>query len=197
VPQDTPASPTGSAPPRSRAARVGNLLLTGLIVLLGFNLLWTWRSCERIGPAATGDPAPAFALDAMDRSRVRLRDRRGRVVALAFFATWCAPCVTELPALERLADRYRDRGLDVFLVDVAETRKDVDGLLRARPVRLPILLDADGAVSARYGVESLPTLVVVDRDGIVRAREVGAASERWLARRFDAVLARPAPATPP
>jgi len=169
--------------------------MTALLVLLAFNLLWMWRSCEALGPVGTGKPAPDFALDAMDHTRIRLRDLRGKVVALSFWATWCAPCIAELPALERLAGRYGGQGLVVLAVDVAEPREDIEALLRVRKIDLPILLD-DGRVSERYRVDSLPTLVLVDRQGVVRARELGAAREKHLARRIEPLLAAPAPPAP-
>ena len=184
--------PEGAASPSGRAAKIGNFLVAALLAILAFNLLWTWRSCESAGPAGAGKPAPEFALDAMDRSRVRLRELRGRVVALAFFATWCAPCIAELPVLERLAARYRGRGLTLLMIDVAEPREAIEALLRARPLALTVLRDTDGRTSERYGVESLPTLVLVDRDGVVRAREVGATGEHRMANRIEALLARPA-----
>ena len=178
-----------------RVARLGNLFMTGLLVLLAFNLLWMWRSCEALGPVGTGKPAPDFALDAMDHSTVRLRDLRGKVVALNFWATWCAPCIAEMPVLENLARRYSGKGLVVLAVNVAERREDIEAFLRVRPIGLPILRD-DGRVSERYHVGSLPMLVLVDRLGIVRARELGMAGESHLASRIEPLLAAPPPRAP-
>lgn len=171
--------------------------MTGLLVLLGMNLLWMWRSCEALGPAGTGKPAPEFTLDAMDNTRVRLRDFRGKVVALSFWATWCGPCIAEIPVLERLARRFAMRGLVVLAVNVAEPRGDIEAFLRIKKIDLSILRDNDGRVSERYHVDSLPTLVLIDRHGIVRAREMGTARESHLARRIEPLLAAsPAPQRP-
>jgi thiol-disulfide isomerase/thioredoxin len=116
---------------------------------------------ERITPPA---PAPAFTLPQLDGEPVSLASLRGRVVVLEFWATWCGPCRQSIPSLEAVYRRHRDRGLTVLLVNVGETPELARQWLGGR-VTAPILLDRDGQAQAAYGVESIPRLFVIDRQG--------------------------------
>jgi thiol-disulfide isomerase/thioredoxin len=103
----------------------------------------------------------------------RLRDLRGRVVLLNFWATWCAPCREEMPALERLARELGPRGLTIVGVNVKESKHAVEAFAREHELSFPLLLDGDGRVSARYQVFALPVTFLVDRRGRVVGTALG------------------------
>ncbi|RMD78019.1 MAG: TlpA family protein disulfide reductase [Gammaproteobacteria bacterium] len=141
-------------------------------------------------------PAPPFRLPRLGGGEAALEAYRGRVVLINFWATWCRGCAAEMPALERLWRRYRERGLVVL--GVSADRGDpgvVRAFLRRLPVSFPILLDRDGAVRRRYEVWALPFTYLVGRDGRLRARAVGERDWDGPAARavIEALLAEPGP----
>jgi thiol-disulfide isomerase/thioredoxin len=100
---------------------------------------------------APSTPAPDFSLHAMSGPNMRLQDQRGRVVMVNFWATWCAPCRQEMPQLNRLYQKYRSSGFVLLGVNVDD-----------------VLLDADKRVSKLYDLNTMPSTVIIDRDGKVR-----------------------------
>jgi thiol-disulfide isomerase/thioredoxin len=135
-------------------------------------------------PGALGKPlqpieslpkAPALALrDEEGKKTWRLSDLRGKVVLVNFWATWCPPCVEEIPSLDRLRERLAPRGFEVLAVDVGEPRDQVKAFLEARPVRFPVLLDATGETFKRWKAYAFPTSLLLDRRHRVRYSVYGA-----------------------
>ena len=109
--------------------------------------------------------APEVELSDLSGRPARLRDLRGRVVLLNFWATWCAPCREEMPALELLAQELGPQGLTVVGVNAKEPRPQVEAFVRQHGLRFPVLLDADGRAGRAYQVFALPATFVVDRRG--------------------------------
>ncbi len=119
-------------------------------------------------------PAPAFTLADPAGHRVALADLRGRVVFLNFWATWCVPCRKEMPAMERLHERYRDRGLSVVAVNFHESSAAVERFARELGLTFTAAVDGDGDVSRRFRVRGLPVTFLIDRDGRLLWRSIGA-----------------------
>lgn len=117
---------------------------------------------------APGQPAPDFALRALDGPTLRLRELRGQVVLLNFWATWCAPCREEMPQLTRLHTKYRAAGLTVVGVNVDDDSRNTADVARKLGVNFPVLLDSEKQVSKLYALASMPSTVLIDRDGQVR-----------------------------
>jgi thiol-disulfide isomerase/thioredoxin len=172
---------------RERAARFGRFLMTALVVIAAANVFWMWRSCDTLSPVGPGKAAPDFSLPALDGTPVHLRDLRGKVVLLDFWASWCAPCLAELPVVDRLAHRFAGRGLAALGVNLGDPAATVRAVLRENRLDLPALLD-DGDVAERYHVDSIPALVLIDRQGVIRSRELGISDERDLAARIEPLL---------
>lgn len=118
--------------------------------------------------------APDFTLKDLNGKKVQLRDFRGKVVFLNFFATWCVPCRLEMPAMERLSQAFKDKGLVVLAVDIKESAKAVRAFLREVKVSFPALLDEDGSVAFMYGIRPLPATYLIGRDGMILWRAFGA-----------------------
>ena len=137
--------------------------------------------------------APGFVLDSLSGTRLGLAEYRGRVVLLNFWATWCPPCLEEMPSMEALYQRLRQRGMVVLAVSSDEGPPDsVRRFTERLGVTFPVLLDRDGAVSASYGARNLPASFVLDRGGRVIAAALGA-RDRGSAdamARFEALLAQ-------
>jgi cytochrome c biogenesis protein CcmG/thiol:disulfide interchange protein DsbE len=124
-------------------------------------------------PPRIGTAAPDFTIQDADRT-VALRDLHGKVVVLNFWATWCGPCVEEMPSLVQLQRRFADKGVAVIGVSI-----DVDGdayhkFLRDYKIDFVTVRDPDQKTSAVYGSFKWPETYIIDRNGIVRRKFIGA-----------------------
>jgi thiol-disulfide isomerase/thioredoxin len=113
---------------------------------------------------------PAPALQALDLKGVSktLAEYRGKVVLLNFWASWCPPCLREMPSLERLRVNMAGRPLAIVALDSAETAEEVNAYLARMKLGFPILLDPDGSNTRRWKVFALPTSFLLDAEGRVR-----------------------------
>lgn len=112
--------------------------------------------------------APDFTLPLADGRNVRLADHRGEVVLINFWASWCGPCRVELPKLEALYTQYRDLGVTFLAINVDQERSAADRLLKDMKLAMPVLFDSDNKLAGIYGVDAMPSTVLVDRDGKLR-----------------------------
>ena len=115
-----------------------------------------------------GDPLPPFTLPDLDGDDWSLKAARGNVVVVNFWATWCPPCVAEMPALERLQKKFAGQPLQVIAVNVGEEPYDIALFLRQLPIDLTILLDRKGRTQKAWNVRGLPTTVILDAEGAIR-----------------------------
>jgi len=115
-------------------------------------------------------PAPALTLLDTHGKRIDLQEvaSRNKVVMVTFWATWCGPCRVELPHLEKLYQERKGKGFEILAVNGDEDRAAMVTYLRERPLTFPVLVDAKNRAARRFGVESLPTSVLIDRRGRVR-----------------------------
>jgi peroxiredoxin len=113
------------------------------------------------------DPAAEFSVPTPDGPPVGLDTLRGKVVLLNFWATWCEPCLEEMPAIERLSHAYRERGLAVLAVSVdREGAAVVRTFLKRHALSFLVGLDPQQAVARLYRIWALPSTVIVSRKGI-------------------------------
>jgi len=126
------------------------------------------------GPS-TGQTAPEVSLATVDNQSAVLADQKGKVVVLDFWATWCGPCRMSLPHVEKLsadADRAA-RGLVVWAVNDREDAATISRFLAASKYSFTVPMDTAGETMKAYGVQGIPTTVIIGRDGIVRSVFVG------------------------
>jgi peroxiredoxin len=147
-----------------------------LLVIASLGVLW-YIGGQGVVP---GSRVPEYTAVSVDGDSVRLADLRGRVVVLNVWATWCAPCVEEMPALQRLHDRLEDRGLSVVAVSVdaggpgVAVEDDVRAFIDRFGLTFTVLRDASGRIEDVFGVPGLPTTFIIDRDGRIRRKVLGA-----------------------
>jgi len=174
--------------------------LARLAVLAALSLL---LGCAPRVPGAANTTAKArasdFSLRALDGSNVRLSDYLGRdVVLLTFWATWCTPCLGEVPHLVKLHETYKDKGLKVLSIamDGPETIANVEPTARRYGVTYPVLLDEDTRVMAVYNpARDAPFTVLIGKDGTIAETRVGHApgDEKILEEHLLALMGQSAP----
>ena len=136
-------------------------------------------------PPLVGGPAPAFKLEAVDGQIVSMTDLNGRFVVLNFWATWCVPCVKELPEFQKA---YQSLGpkAKVIGINLAESKEKVAEYILDKGVNFPILLDAYGDVSQEYEVLHLPVTYFITPDGVIREKVFGGGvTEKMIEAKFN------------
>jgi len=133
-------------------------------------------------PTREPEPAPDFALTTLDGNTVSLSDYEGEWVLLNFWATWCPPCIVEMPYLQTLADR----GLNVLGVNMAEPEENVKLFTIRHGITFPILMEPDDILVLDYQARTLPRTVIIAPDGTMALRITGPIDgeqlDPWLAK---------------
>jgi len=167
----------------------------GLILLLAAALyLLTFRPAPDgqvvgVAPPATRLAATRLALPDLGGRTWTLDERRGKVVLVNYWATWCRPCRRETPGLVRLANQYRARGLEVVGISLDQNGQDaVRWFVRRYRVPYPVLLPPSGSAVPRQ-IEAVPTTLLIDRQGRVAKTYVGAVSESTFRSDVESLLA--------
>lgn len=118
--------------------------------------------------------APGLRLPGLLGGRVDLADLKGKVVLVNFWATWCPPCVEEIPSLQNLYRRLQPLGLEILAVDVGESVETTKRFLADKPIDFPVLMDVEGEALRRWGIYAFPTTLVLDRQHSIRYAVFGA-----------------------
>ncbi|MGA7219909.1 MAG: TlpA disulfide reductase family protein [Candidatus Sulfotelmatobacter sp.] len=147
--------------------RFAGLSITAAI-LLALSGCYSGSRPPRIGAAA-----PDFTVRDSDRA-VTLSQFKGQIVVLNFWATWCAPCIEEMPSLVQMQQRMRARGITVLAISVDVDENNYRRFLRDHGVNLLSVRDADQKSNALYGTFKFPETYVIDRNGVVRRKFIGA-----------------------
>ncbi|MBU1356730.1 MAG: TlpA family protein disulfide reductase [Candidatus Edwardsbacteria bacterium] len=141
-------------------------------------------AAESAVPELIGKPAPIVVLKTLDGKDFYLRDYCGKirgprhrqereVVVLSFFTSWCKNCKNEIPVLQQLASEMAGLPVKFYLVNVGQPRDTVENYVFQNVTTLPVLMDQYEVASKKYKVKELPTLVMIDQDGILREYHTG------------------------
>jgi thiol-disulfide isomerase/thioredoxin len=174
-------------------SRNGGLVVGALLGLGILGVLWAGiDEARRLRPQTAGQDAPEARFQRFGGGSVSLSSLRGKVVLVDFWATFCPPCVEEMPVLVKLAREYVPRGV-VFVApsldDPQRARVEVGVFIDGKvPGLAPYAAFADEASANAFGVRALPTLVIIDRAGKVASTYIGSASERQWRDRIEAAL---------
>jgi peroxiredoxin len=118
-------------------------------------------------PLAVGDRALEFSVPALPSGSLDLKNYRGQIVVLNFWATWCPPCVEETPSLEQFAEKMREHGVTVLSVSVDDNKKALQDFIQKYHISYPVGCDPDRSLAARYGTVLFPETYILDRTGRV------------------------------
>lgn len=176
---------------------VRGFLVAGLLVLAGTLLVGAYFMAFPAQPAApkkeAGPAVPDFALERLEGGRLELSSLRGKVVVIDFWATWCPPCRAEMPWLVKMGQDLESRGV-VFVAISEDDPPDQVPLVKEFAREVPGLekfaVLGNPEIETAYGVTSLPTLFIVDRDGRLVKSLVGSAREDAVVKLVEEVAAQ-------
>ena len=187
----TEVPPAGAAGGQGRPRRA---LLLGAVVAAVALAAWLLSTGLQRDPTAIrspllGRPAPDFALRTLDGDRtVRLGDLRGRVVVVNFWASWCAECRVEHPALSAAWNRFRDAGVVLVGVDFQDDHPSALAYLAGTRASWPVVADPGSRTALAYGVYGIPETFFIGPDGRIAAKQVGPVTYDQLVREITRLL---------
>ena len=149
---------------RSRRYIRQSLALAVALVALASGVAWSMGSRVPV----VGTPVEDFQLVDLTGKVQSLGQYRGKIVLLNFWATWCKPCTTEMPAMQTIYDKLRDKGFVVLAVNELEDEARVREHIAMYKHTFPVLLDRDNKVANQFGVFGLPVSVFIDEKGVVQ-----------------------------
>lgn len=149
---------------RERIRSLMALVFVGVTLLVSANFGWGMGS--RV--PAVGTQVEDFQLVDLEGKAQRLSQYRGKVVLVNFWATWCKPCTTEMPAMQTTYDKLRDKGFVVLAINELEDEAKVREHIKQYGHTFPVLMDRDNKIANQFGVFGLPVSVFIDEKGVVR-----------------------------
>ena len=153
-----------------------------IVILIAAGFLALYRCDDHPGDAVpagreiaeVGQPLPDFSLPDLSGAEVRLSDHRGKVVLVHIWATWCPPCVAEMPSMEALYQKLSRDSFEILAVSVdVQGRQAVAPFIEKYKLTFPALLDPDATISLPYGTTGVPESLIVDRDGVLVRKIIG------------------------
>jgi peroxiredoxin len=132
-----------------------------------------------------GKAAPDFAFPGLDGRMISLSDHRGKVVLVNIWATWCRPCVDEMPSMEKLYQELRNKDFEILAISIdSDGAEVVASFMQEYKLTFPALIDSEGSIKESYGVTGVPESFIIDQHGILVKKIIGAAD--WAS--SDAIL---------
>lgn len=159
-----------------------------LVILLGIILaavgVWyvglsaTDSKPQQTTDAKVGKASPSFTLDSLDGTKVTV-GQSGRITVINFWATWCPPCLEEMPELEEFAKKNQQK-INFYAVNLKESNEKVSDFMDKHKYTMPVLLDKDGGVAKQFQITAIPTTIIVDKNGLIKHRQSGAMTRNEL-----------------
>lgn len=138
-------------------------LLTLLFLIFSFQL-------QAVSPGS----AIGFELDTLEgNAKVKLSDYKGKVVFVDFWASWCVPCKQSLPEFNKVYHQYKDKGFEIIAINLDENPEEAKAFLNKHPVDYMIAADSSGNIAEKFGVEAMPSSVLIDQLGVLRVNHKG------------------------
>lgn len=153
---------------------------TGILLVMLAALCYTMYNSvfAKQDQVKEGSIAPNFVLQSVDGERIELKDLKGKGVFLNFWGTWCGPCKQEFPYMANQYEVFKDRGVEIVAVNVAESNIAVKNFMDAYGVNFPVAMDKDRQVTEAYDITPLPTTFLINPEGKVIKVIKGTMTER-------------------
>ncbi len=136
-----------------------------------YERLYPSLGIQRVDPP---EEAEDFTLKTLKGGTVSLKDYRGRLIFLNFWATWCGPCRAEMPSMQRLWEEFKEEDFVILAINIQEESKLVSSFMNERGLSFPVLLDEKGKVARSYGIRGIPTTFFLNPEGEIIGKAVGA-----------------------
>ncbi|VAW85480.1 hypothetical protein MNBD_GAMMA16-1920 [hydrothermal vent metagenome] len=134
----------------------------------------SWSVLTSAAPmASVNDIAPPFSAELVTGDKVELEQYRGRTLLLTFWATWCSPCLRELPEIEEAYRLFKKQGLDVLAVNFAEDSSTITAYVNKHKLALPVAIDEELVIANTYGVFALPKSFFINPEGVITKIIIG------------------------
>ncbi|MEK6682123.1 MAG: TlpA disulfide reductase family protein [Nitrospirota bacterium] len=157
----------------NNTAKKYGIIITAVLLILGFIVLYEWKNFESYKPVVIGSPAPDFELKDLNKKSVRLSDYKGKVVFLNFWATWCKPCKEEMPAMELLYKALKGKDFEMIAVSIDRDISKVEPFVKELKLTFPIVLDFMGKADRRYKLTGVPETYIIDQNGVIVEKILG------------------------
>jgi peroxiredoxin len=150
------------------------LMITSALILLLLNQKSLFFKSEKQEPLAIGLPAPDFTFPGLDGKMVSLSDYRGKVVLVNIWATWCPPCVEEMPSMEKLYQKLKGKDFEILAVSIDSLEaKVVAPFMKKHKLTFPALIDSSGTIRKTYRATGIPESFIIDKNGILIEKIIG------------------------
>jgi peroxiredoxin len=154
-------------------------IFVSLAVVVALVLVSVFQEDSALVPAKLSStpeniPAPDFSFPDLNGRNLRLSDHRGKVVLLNIWATWCPPCVYEMPSMEKLYREFKGENFEILAVSIDAGGGDIVApFMKKHQLTFPALLDPEGTIKTLYGVTGVPESYIVDKQGILIEKIIG------------------------
>jgi peroxiredoxin len=158
-------------------------IILALLAVIAFAVLFSLKKDNaylKYSPLGTGRPAPNFTLPGLDGKMVSLSDHKGQVVLVNIWATWCPPCVDEMPSMETVYKEFKGENFEILAVSIdALGAKAVAPFMKKYNLSFPALLDPEGTIKTLYQTTGVPESFIINRQGILVEKIIG--PRNWAA----------------
>lgn len=153
-------------------------ILLLLVLAVGYTLYQNVFAEEK--DATLGKEAPNFVAQDLEGNTFELESYKGKGVLLNFWASWCEPCEQEMPYMNSLYEKYKDKGIEILALNADETPLVIDAFVQKYDLKFPILQDKGQKILRLYNVQPLPTTILIDKNGRVIQIVTGTLTEQGI-----------------
>jgi len=129
-----------------------------------------------IQAASEGIDPINFTLPLPDGTKIALSQLKGKVVFLNFWATWCGPCRSEMPSMEAVYQKLKNKGFEILAVNLGDSKNEVSAFMNEYKLSFPVLLDEKSMTGSYYNIQAIPTTYIINKQGLIVARLIGSAN---------------------
>ncbi len=176
----------GTMNKKKRRLMIRSVILLILVSAVGYTLYANFTK-EDSGKLKVGDQAPDFILKDMEGNSHQLSDYKGQGVFLNFWGTWCKPCESEMPYMNNQYKKYEDKGVQILAVNVGQSDFLINSFSSKHGLEFPIVVDKEEEVQNAYGIDPLPTTILINPDGKIEKIITGTMSEEDIIEDLESI----------